>query len=192
MSKFRSRWLALFGGVTLIALSMSTAFAGKPDGTNAGVQVSTYVHSFVGHVQDTDTETEDDTEATDETETTDETDTDTEVEVEDSASSDHGTCVAEVAQSEDVGGDNENHGGAVSEAATDICWQEAPADETDTEEPADESDTEVESNEDSGSDTEVESDEDSGSETEDAADSTAGSDHGKGHGDSHEDDSSDD
>ena len=120
MTKFRSPWLALFGGVTLIALSMSVAFAGKPDGTNRGLQVSAYVHSLVGADEetDTDTETTDETE-TDETETTDET----EVETEDSTSSDHGECVAEVATNEEAsGGDNDNHGGAVSEAARDTCW----------------------------------------------------------------------
>jgi hypothetical protein len=119
MSKIRSPWLALFGGVTLIALSMSTAFAGKPDGTNRGLQVSAYVHSLVGADEETDTETADETETTD-TETTD----DTEVETEDSTSSDHGQCVAEVAADEEaVGGDNENHGGAVSEFARFTCWE---------------------------------------------------------------------
>jgi hypothetical protein len=131
MTNFRSPWLALFGGVTLIALSMSTAFAGKPDGTNRGLQVSAYVHSLVGADEetDTDTETADETETTD-TETTDtETTDETEVEVEDSSSSDHGQCVAQVAQDEEAfGGDNENHGGAVSQAARFICWgEEVPA-----------------------------------------------------------------
>jgi hypothetical protein len=121
MTKFRSPWLALFGGVALIALSMSVAFAGKPDGENRGQQVSAFVHSLVG----ADEETETDTETTDETETTDtETTDDTEVNTEDSTSSDHGQCVAAVAQDEEaVGGDNENHGGAVSEAARVTCWE---------------------------------------------------------------------
>lgn len=128
MTKFRSSWLALFGGVTLIALSMSTAFAGKPDGTNRGLQVSAYVHSLVGADEETDTDT--DTETADDTETNDtETTDETEVEVEDSSSSDHGQCVAEVAQDEEaVGGDNDNHGGAVSLAARFTCWgEEVPA-----------------------------------------------------------------
>ena len=119
MTKFRSPWLALLGGATLIALSMSVAFAGKPDGTNRGLQVSAYVHSLVGADEETDTETTDETETTD-TETTDTTEVDTE----DSTSSDHGQCVAKVAQDEEaVGGDNENHGGAVSEAARVTCWE---------------------------------------------------------------------
>jgi len=119
MTKVRAPWLALLGGVTLIALSMSVAFAGKPDGTNRGLQVSAYVHSLAGADEETDTETADENETTD-TETTD----DTEVETEDSTSSDHGQCVAEVATDEEaVGGDNENHGGAVSEAARVTCWE---------------------------------------------------------------------
>jgi hypothetical protein len=124
MTKFRSPWLALFGGVTLIALSMSVAFAGKPDGTNRGLQVSAYVHSLVGADEETDTDTETTDETDTETETTDtETTDDTEVDTEDSTSSDHGQCVAKVAQDEEaVGGDNENHGGAVSEAARVTCW----------------------------------------------------------------------
>ena len=123
MSKFRAPWLALLGGATLIAMSMSVAFAGKPDGTNRGLQVSAYVHSLVG--ADEETETETDTETADETETETDTETtdETEVETEDSESSDHGQCVAAVATDEEaVGGDNENHGGAVSEAARVTCW----------------------------------------------------------------------
>jgi len=118
MTKFRSPWLALLGGATLIALSMSVAFAGKPDGTNRGLQVSAYVHSLVGADEETDTETTDETETTD-TETTDETEVDTE----DSTSSDHGQCVAAVAQDPEASGPpNDNHGGAVSEAARVTCW----------------------------------------------------------------------
>ena len=169
MSRFRSRWLALFGGVTLLALSLSTAFAGKPDGTHPGLQVSAYVHSLVGDVEETSDETTDDTEATDDTEVVDDTET------EDSAPSDHGACVAVVAQGEDVGGDNENHGGAVSEAARVTCWDDAATEDT--------------------NDSEVESDEDGDSEVEetDAADASAGgSDHGKGHGHDHGSDSSED
>lgn len=169
MSRFRSRWLALFGGVTLLALSLSTAFAGKSDGTHPGLQVSAYVHSLVGDVEETTDETPDDTESPDDTEAVDDTET------EESAPSDHGLCVADLAQGEDVGGDNENHGGAVSEAARVICW-----DDTATEE---------------ANDDEVESDEDGDTDVEetDAADASAGgSDHGKGHGHDHGGDSSED
>jgi hypothetical protein len=168
MSRFRSRWLALFGGVTLLALSLSTAFAGKPDSTHPGVQVSAYVHSLVGDVEETSDETTDDTEATDDSEVVDDTET------EESAPSDHGTCVAKVAQGEEVGGDNETHGGAVSEAARVTCWDDSAGEEANTEEPTEDTD-------------------DSDVEETDAADPSAGgSDHGKGHGHGHGGDSSED
>jgi len=149
MSRFRSRWLALFGGVTLIALSLSTAFGAKPDaGENRGLQVSAYVHSLFG----ADEETDEETEAEEDTETED-----TEVEEEESAPSDHGQCVALVAQDEEaVGPPNDNHGGAVNEAARVTCWE--TGDET--------GDTEVE-------------------ETEDADDSSSAPEHGNGHGHGH-------
>ena len=155
MSRFRTHWLALFGGVTLLALSLSTAFGAKPEGDNFGSQVSAFVHSLQGEDEGTDeeTETEDETEAEDETETEEDTE---EVEDEESASSDHGQCVAAVAQDKEaVGPPNDNHGGAVSEAARVTCR----ADGDDSE------DSEVES-------TSTES-------------STPGHGHGKGHGKGH-------
>jgi len=137
MSRFRSRWLAVFGAVTLVALSLSTAFAGKPDGGNRGQQVSAFVHSLVG----ADEETEEDTE----------------VEEDESAPSDHGKCVALVAQDEEaVGPPNDNHGGAVNEAARVTCWETGD----------EESDTEVEG-------------------TEGADDSSSAPEHGNGHGHGH-------
>jgi hypothetical protein len=37
----------------------------------------------------------------------------------------HGKCVSEIAQNPDeIGGDNENHGGAVSLAARETCWED--------------------------------------------------------------------
>ena len=126
MSRFRSPWLALFGGVTLIALSLSTAFAGKPDGTNTGPQVSAFVRDSVGDVQQTTDNTADDTATVNDTQT----------QTDQSAPSDHGTCVAAVAQGEDVGGDNENHGGAVSEAARVTCAQDATTDAPKTDAPS--------------------------------------------------------
>jgi hypothetical protein len=145
MSKFRSHWLAVFGGVTLLALSMSSAFAGKPDGPNVGSQVSAFVHSLDGDVEETDTDTADETETEDDTENTDET------EVEESEFSNHGECVKAVAQDKDtVGGDNENHGGAVSEAARVTCQDDAAAGESDGD-TEDDGDTETESDEDAGS-----------------------------------------
>ncbi len=150
MSRFRSRWLALFGAVTLIALSLSTAFGAKPDGENRGQQVSAFVHSLV----DSDEETLEDTEVEEDTETEEDTEVEEE---EESAPSDHGKCVALVAQDEEaVGPPNDNHGGAVSEAARVTCWETGD----------EESDTEVEGTED--------------------ADSASAPEHGKGHGHGHE------
>jgi len=152
MSRFRSRWLALFGGVTLITLSLSPAFAGKPEGENRGQQVSAFVHSLQG----ADEETEEDTEAEEDTETEEDTEVEEEEQEEESAPSDHGQCVALVAQDKEAVGPppNDNHGGAVNEAARDICWGD------------EESDTEVEG-------------------TEGADDSASAPEHGKGHGHGH-------
>jgi hypothetical protein len=138
MSKFRTHWLALFGGVTLLALSMSTAFGARPEGENKGQQVSAFVHSLNAEDEETDEQADEETEGTDEdTEVEDETETEdeTDVEVEDSEASAHGQCVAAVAQDKEaVGPPNDNHGGAVSLAAREDCWgeeEEVAADETD-------------------------------------------------------------
>ena len=168
MSRFRSRWLALFGGVTLIALSLSTAFAGKPDGTPRGLEVSAYVHSLVGDVEETEEQADEETAAEE----------DTEVEAEDSAPSDHGTCVAAVAQDEEaVGPPNDNHGGAVNEAARVTCWDDEASDESTEEATDDEGDTEAESED---------------VETEDADASEGDHGNGNGHEHGHGGDSSDD
>ena len=159
MSKLRSHWFAVFGGVTLLALSMSSAFAGKPEGTPQGQLVSEFVHSL---------QSADESESPDETES--ESESPAEPAAEDTEFSNHGECVKAVAQDKEaVGGDNENHGGAVSEAARVTCQDEAATDE----------------------DTEVESDADADTESESEAESEdAGS--GKNHDKGGEDDSSDD
>jgi len=136
MTKFRSRWLALFGGMTLLALSLSTAFGAKPEGENKGQQVSAFVHSLNAEDEESDEQVEEETEDTEE-----DTEVETEEETEDGAPSDHGQCVALVAQdAEAVGPPNDNHGGAVSLAARETCWgeeeeaadsEESAADETD-------------------------------------------------------------
>ena len=152
-TRFRSRWLALLGAAALISLSMSAALGAKPSGDNRGQQVSTFVHSLQG-------ETEEEP-----------------VEEEDSSPSDHGKCVAAVAQDKEaVGPPNDNHGGAVSEAARVTCWDDA----TDAEEPT----NEEESDSEDAADSEVES--------EDADASDDDSEHGNGHGHGHGGDSSDD
>lgn len=169
MSKFRTHWLALFGGMTLIALSLSTAMGAKPEaGDNRGQLVSAFVHSLGGDVEETDEQGEEDTDTEDETNTEDETEVedDTEVEVELVTGSDHGACVSLVAHSDDRGGVNNNHGGAVSQAARVDCRDGEAA--TDEEAAADES----------GDDSE----ESAADETEA---STAVKAHGKGHGKGH-------
>jgi hypothetical protein len=172
MSRFRTHWLALFGGATLIALSLSTALGAKPDaGENRGQQVSAFVHSLQGDVEETDEQGDEDTEGTDEdAEVEDETDTDTEteddaeVEVEVVTGSDHGACVAEHARSGEMGGDNNNHGGAVSQWARFDCWDPQAADEGATDEEGATDDSE----------------ESAADETE-----TSATEHGKGHAKAH-------
>ena len=143
MSKLRTRWLALFGGVTLIALSMSSALGAKPT-DNRGMQVSAFVHSLQA-----------DAEEPVEEEPVEEAPVDEEpVQEEDAAPSDHGKCVAAVAQDpEAVGPPNDNHGGAVSEAARDGCWPDENAEEQTTEDAADDADeSEVEADDADASD----------------------------------------
>ena len=166
MSRFRSPWLALFGGATLIALSLSSALGAKPDpATNRGQQVSTFVHSL-----QTDAEESSPEEPSPEESPAEEPAADGE-----SSPSDHGQCVALVAQDETaVGPPNDNHGGAVSEAARVTCWPDTSGDQPPTEKPT----------KDSG-DSEVESD---GADTSTSGPTHVNNGHGRGHGgDSSED-----
>jgi hypothetical protein len=119
MSRFRTRWLALVGAMLLIALSASSAFGAHPSHSdNRGNSVSAFVHSllFGTDEEPEDQEEEDEEENLDEEEQSDELE-------EESESSNHGHCVREVAWSLEVGGLNENHGGAVSEAARVTCGE---------------------------------------------------------------------
>jgi hypothetical protein len=167
MSKLRTRWLALFGGVTLIALSMSSALGAKPT-DNRGMQVSAFVHSLQADAEEPVEEEPVEEAPVDEVP----------VEEEDAAPSDHGTCVAAVAQDPEASGPpNGNHGGAVSEAARDSCWPDENAEEPTTEDAADEDESEVEA------DDADEATEDA--ETDDADASDAGTTHGNGHGGGH-------
>ena len=49
MRTFRRSWLALFGGILLLALSVSAAFGAKPSGaeSNRGQTVAAFVHELV-------------------------------------------------------------------------------------------------------------------------------------------------
>jgi hypothetical protein len=159
MSNFRRRWLALFGATALIALSMSSAMAHDPAGKNHATDVAGFVEPS-------------DEQAADETENTDEPQTD------ESAPSDHGKCVAAVAHDKEaVGPPNDNHGGAVSEAARVTCWPEAAPEEQNTEDSAsDEDASEVEADDADEAAEEAETDD------ADADASDAGTSHGEGHG----------
>jgi hypothetical protein len=106
MNKIRLPWLALFAGVLLLVLSLSTALAGKPSGTNHGQEVSSQARNQAG------------TEKSDN--------------ANDSSTSNHGACVRAVAQSDAVGGKNHNHGGAVSEAARNTCANDHAAGKPET------------------------------------------------------------
>jgi hypothetical protein len=107
MKKIRSPWLPVFAGVMLIVLSLSTALAGKPSGTNHGQQVSSDARAQAG---------------------TEKSDNNTQ----NSSSNNHGACVSAVAQSDAVGGKNHNHGGAVSEAARNTCANDHSANKPET------------------------------------------------------------
>jgi hypothetical protein len=140
------------GGVLLLALSISAAFGADPSesGPNRGQQVAAFVHELVfGSDTDTDTdeseqEDEDADEADEESDEADGADeesdeaedTDEQSDESDSATgAEHGACVAEWAHDKlAVGGPNENHGGAVSEAARVTCWEDGSEDGVDEEE----------------------------------------------------------
>jgi hypothetical protein len=152
-TRFRSRWLALFGAAALISLSMSAALGAKPTGENRGQQVSTFVHSLQGEAE----------EPVEEEPAEEEPAEEEPVEEEDGSPSDHGQCVAAVAQDHEiVGPPNDNHGGAVSEAARVTCRDDEASDESE------------------------------GAESEESEASDSGSEHGNGHGHGHGGDSSKD
>ena len=66
MRRFRTQWLALFGALVILSLSLSTAFGARPTGTNEegapnfGQQVSSFVHALQD--SDEECETDEDTE----------------------------------------------------------------------------------------------------------------------------------
>ena len=140
MDRFRTHLTALLGGTILLALSVAGALGAAPwadAGTagNRGLQVAAFVHSLsVGDEDVAEEEPADGDEPTDETQDTEDTQ-----DAEQSEPGAHGACVSEVAMGEDVGGPNENHGGAVSEAARVTCWEasfEEPTEDEATDESA--------------------------------------------------------
>ena len=142
MHRLRERWVALLGGALLVTLSVSTAFgAGPADETDGprGQTIAGFVHSLIF----TEDEPTDDETVVEEEQLEDEVIEGEPggelVEGDVASGAEHGACVAEVAQSDEVGGTNENHGGAVSEAARVTCWETEEADDELTpEEEADE------------------------------------------------------
>ncbi len=138
MHRLRERWVALLGGALLVTLSVSTAFGADPaDETDGprGQTIAGFVHSLIF----TEDEPTDDETVVEEEELEEEDELDNEViegepggeliEGEVASGAEHGACVAEVARSDEVGGTNENHGGAVSEAARVTCWETEEADD---------------------------------------------------------------
>lgn len=124
MSRFRTRWLALVGAMLLIALSASSAFGAHPSHSdNRGNAVSSFVHSLVFGTDEDPEEQEEEGEEGEEEPDELEEDEESEELVEESEYRNHGHCVREVAWSLEVGGLNDNHGGAVSEAARVTCWE---------------------------------------------------------------------
>ena len=151
MQRFRSSWLALIGGALLITLSVSAAFGAAPANTREatrGQTIAAFVHELVFGADET-PEDEAEIEEEDLDEEVGDALEDPEEELDDEATEEadaHGECVSEVAQDgEAIGGLNENHGGAVSEAAQVTCWEtdEDPelADPEEDEEDLEETDT---------------------------------------------------
>jgi len=128
------------GGVLLITLSVSVAFGAGPAATldsPPGESIAEFVHGLIFSPDDPESDPES---------------TDPEVLGDPGEDEDgpHGECVSEVARSDAVGGPNDNHGGAVSEAAHETCPDaddEDPIDEDPIDEdPIDEDQPVVEEN----------------------------------------------
>ena len=151
MQRFRSTWLALIGGAVLITLSVSAAFGAAPANTREatrGQTIAAFVHELVfGADEAPEDEAELEEEELDGEDAEALQDPEENLDDEETEEADaHGACVAEVAQdAEAIGGFNENHGGAVSEAARITCWEtdEDPelADPEEDEEELEETDT---------------------------------------------------
>jgi len=132
--------MALLAGAFLVTLSVSAAFGAAPAGTRdatRGQSIASFVHSLVFGDDEANQDGEEAPaeEELDEDELVDDADPladplDEPGEDLDEETGAHGACVSDVAQDKDaVGGPNENHGGAVSEAARETCWETDDADE---------------------------------------------------------------
>jgi hypothetical protein len=146
--------MALMAGVFLVTLSVSAAFGAAPAATRdatRGQTIAAFVHELIFGTDETDEPNEEPTEdldedSTDETDPLDdESDETDEVDETDEEADAHGACVSEVARdAEAIGGPNENHGGAVSEAARETC-RETDEDADDPDATLDEEDADEDS-----------------------------------------------
>jgi hypothetical protein len=135
MQRLHGSWLALLGASLLVLFSVSVAMGSDPAASDSrGQSISGFVHSLIFGDQARDEEVTPADES-DEDEAEDEA-TEDEEQNGDVSGADHGACVSEIAQSDEVGGENDNHGGAVSEAARETCWEEesTEAEDADAEE----------------------------------------------------------
>lgn len=136
MKRFRNQSLAVLAAGVLVSLSVSSVFAAHPENAstdNRGHEVSAFVHALLfGSSEDSDQTDEDTTEEQqleDQDEQSDEQSDEQQSEespTSDVTGADHGACVSEAARGGETGGPNDNHGGAVSEAARETCWQAEP------------------------------------------------------------------
>jgi hypothetical protein len=143
MQRLRGSWLALLGAALLVLFSVSVAMGSDPaTNDNRGQSIAGFVHSLIfgeetpDEVTTGDEADEEEDEAAEDEETSDEDAAEEEEQDGDVSGAEHGACVSEIAQSDEVGGENDNHGGAVSEAARETCWED-PSDE-ETTDPEDE------------------------------------------------------
>lgn len=144
MNPFRKNVLVLFGAALLVALSVSSALGAKPTDSDSGPRgqtISAFVHALIAGDQEvTVDESSDEAPADEETSSDEDTSNEEDSTPADENTSDsstdanaHGKCVSEIAQnSDEIGGDNENHGGAVSLAARETCRDEAADEAADT------------------------------------------------------------
>jgi hypothetical protein len=147
MQRFRSTWLALIGGALLVTLSISAAFGAAPANTREatrGQTIAAFVHELIfGADEAPEEEAELEEEQLDEEDADALQDPQEDVDEETEEAEAHGECVSEIAQDpEAIGGVNETHGGAVSEAARVSCWE--PAEDPELADPEEDSEEDLE------------------------------------------------
>ena len=144
MQRLRRHWLALFGAILLLTLTVSSAFGAPPEG-NRGQTIAAFVHQLIDgddgadEDQDEDEADEEDADEEDADEDTDEADDedveesedeDTDVDADAAARqvpeefANHGECVSDAAHDNEGfdESDASNKGEWVSDHARFICW----------------------------------------------------------------------